>query len=220
MKIKLVFLFLILFIYCKSNSNKSEILKNRNFRTPLNTVFQNNSCSFLKSNLLQDPDNIDFLEFRYTCSKDKNYNPNYSNSKTREELFQLLDESKYDKVLIKLNEFFKADYSEITAHLIATIIYGKKEKEELVNFHNKVARGLINSILQSGDGSIQNPFFVISVKEEYNFLDAMNVRIEERLPSKYLDDEIIDIFAIEDNKNKTKMKVHFILINVKELYKR
>jgi hypothetical protein len=220
MKIKLILFLFILSINCKSNSNKSEVLKNKNFRTPLNIVFQNNSCAFLKKNLQQDPDSIDYLEFRYTCSKDKNYNPNYSNSKTREELFQLLEESKYDKVLTKLNDFFKADYSDITSHLIATIVYGKKEKEELVNFHNKVARGLINSILQSGDGSLQNPFYVISVKEEYNFLDAMNVHIEERLPSKYLEDEIIDIFEIEDNKSKTKMKVHFILINVKELYKR
>jgi hypothetical protein len=66
---------------------------------------------------------------------------------------------------------------DIDAHLLQTIALGNLGREEAALAHQRWRRGLVGSILRSGDGrSTDDAWVVISVAEEYALLRALGAR--------------------------------------------
>src|SRR5207245_2132656 len=65
----------------------------------------------------------------------------------------------------------------VDAHLVAGLCHGKLGNEAAMRRERETARGLIDSILQSGDGKSEaSAFVVIQIAEEYSLLGVLGLR--------------------------------------------
>lgn len=118
-------------------------------------------------------------------------------------------DKKYDKAIEEAQKALKGNFVDIDAHLILVAAYKEKKDAEKEKFHSYVAKGLINSILNSGDGkSEETAYVVISTEEEYVIL-----RVFGLMPGKQslLNEKEHDYDLLEaiDPKTKQQVKLYF-----------
>ena len=68
---------------------------------------------------------------------------------------------------------------DIDAHYLRSIACGHSDRPIDSTHHEIWFQGLVGSVLESGDGSRQHPYVVISVSEEYALLRALRLEPEE-----------------------------------------
>jgi hypothetical protein len=80
-------------------------------------------------------------------------------------------------VIAKAESVLAVNFVDAEAHLAAGLCHGKLGNEEAMRRERTLARGLIDSILSSGDGkSEQSAFVVIQIAEEYTILKVLGLR--------------------------------------------
>ncbi|MEM7184456.1 MAG: DUF4919 domain-containing protein [Spirochaetota bacterium] len=168
-----LFVILLALSYCSSISDKSISGENKSPRT-LPSIASGNSCEQILQTLQEDPNKIDFLEFRVVCSRHKNSRAHMPNVKFRLEIEELLQQQRYDAALEKTNAMFTNNYTDIMAHVYLDTIYTKTGRKSSSIFHNYMVKGLMRSIIQSGDGtSPESAYYATTINEEYAFLEIM-----------------------------------------------
>src|SRR5713226_5797972 len=81
----------------------------------------------------------------------------------------------------KATKILEIDYVDIDAHMLADLCFRQLGDTARAEFHRAEARGLMRSILQSGDGkSPENAFVVIAVDEEYSLIGAMGLKVQKQ----------------------------------------
>ncbi|MBI5576325.1 MAG: DUF4919 domain-containing protein [Deltaproteobacteria bacterium] len=120
---------------------------------------------------------IDFTEFRIAYAATKEYNPYSDDSTDREKMFNALRDAMYDKALDAAQRILGKKYVDIDAHTVCRIAYKQMRENDKSAYHAFVAGGLIDSILDSGDGtSPETAFVVIDTGEEYVLLRVLGLR--------------------------------------------
>ena len=83
---------------------------------------------------------------------------------------------KFDDALSNAEKALKTGYLDINTHLLLAVAHQEKGNKDKFEFHKAVYLGLINSILDGGDGkSAKTAYTVIEVAEEYAVLDALGL---------------------------------------------
>jgi hypothetical protein len=196
-------------------SNDSITGKPRNQRK-VSEIQTEKTCMDLRENLLNKPNEVDFFELRIICAREKTFNPNYSNSKTRTEVVNIINARKYDEALEKVKYFFINDPVDIMAHAFADSIFEANKQESLSRFHRFMVNNLLYSIVSSGDGtSPAKAYYMISVKEEYNFLDILGFEIVKRLPTIQESGHYYDVFQVKHPKTGN---IHTVYFNIDESF--
>lgn len=124
----------------------------------------------LFSDLLENPDQTKFMKMRELVYMHEDYSPYNWNVEKMEKLFW---EKQYDKVVElyiqdRLNLFMSPRAHIMLYNILKQI--GAKDKEE---FHKMAADVLIDLLTKSGDGSIEHPFKVLRISDEYDVLMAI-----------------------------------------------
>jgi hypothetical protein len=114
------------------------------------------------------PDTVDFQELRLACTRSSRYSPYTAASEGQcasgDVLGGIDGEAALDAALRTLG----SNYLEIEAHLLAASEYRATGDQAKAKYHESCARGLLDSVLRSGDGRTPGTAFaVISVAEEY-----------------------------------------------------
>src|SRR5262249_3099883 len=79
--------------------------------------------------------------------------------------------------LAKAESIFAVDFVHVDAHVVAALCHGKLGNEAAAGRERETMRGLIDSILASGDGtSEQSAFVVVQIAEESSVLRALGLR--------------------------------------------
>jgi hypothetical protein len=105
----------------------------------------------------------------------------WTDSDLRNAMFKALGEKDYDKAIGTAGKILNDNYLDIDAHLISAIVSKRKNDSERQKMHDFVGRGLVQSILASGDGKTpETAYVVISVDEEYSLLRIQGLRTEEQ----------------------------------------
>jgi len=96
-------------------------------------------------------------------------------------MFEAFGEKQYDKALQHAQLILDKEFVDIDAHHISRLIYREMGNLKQQDFHHFVTKGLIDSILDSGDGkSAETAYQVISVREEYIILSVLGLKLEKQ----------------------------------------
>jgi hypothetical protein len=96
-----------------------------------------------------------------------------------------LNSEKYAEALKNADIVLDGDYADIEAHFVEYVANRETHNTEQSEFHRFVFQGLLNSIMQSGDGkSFQTAYEVVTVHEEYVVLRAMGLMPSEQSMAK------------------------------------
>ena len=120
---------------------------------------------------------INFAELRVLYAQLPTYNPYKIMQDLKEKEDQMWQEYKsgnYDKALEIGTSILEMNNLRIMTHYIFSEVYGKLGDTQKQKFHEDVFFGLVDSIIQSGDGkSPETAMTVIEIREEYDVLDVL-----------------------------------------------
>jgi hypothetical protein len=91
-------------------------------------------------------------------------------------MFEALKKKDYAKAQHNADVVLENEFVDLDAHRVEQIACEALNDEQKARFHEAVARGLLRSILDSGDGkSAATAYVVISVHEEYIVLQILGL---------------------------------------------
>ena len=119
----------------------------------------------------------DYLALRMSYAKSQSYNPYDTQIKElRDKVWENVSTKHFRQALRIADEILEKDPLDIQTHALCDYIYNSLGDKKKALHHQIIARGLINSIITSGDGeSCKTAYKVISVAEEYALLFIMNL---------------------------------------------
>jgi len=130
----------------------------------------------LLENAKRDPDRIDYTVLRMAYAQSPDYDPFRFDSEAHSILSRAMDGKDFASALNALKRLFQACYLDIHAHMLAVDVYENLQAENKEAFHMKLATGLLDSIMRSGDGTkFENAFVVISTQEEFALLRVLSL---------------------------------------------
>lgn len=123
----------------------------------------------------------DFLELRESYGARDDYASLCEEAQPRIDLFQAANAGAWDEVLEIAGPRLAACPVDIDAHYLSAIALSERDREAAASHHVAWYKGLIESILASGDGgSADSPYVVISVGEEYSILRAFRLDLRNQ----------------------------------------
>lgn len=125
---------------------------------------------------------LDYQALRYAYAASPGYHP-YGGSLRA--LKTAMGKAYREKDCARVNgeaaKILEIDYVDIDAHMLADLCFRQLGDTARAEFHRAAARGLMRSILQSGDGkSPESAFVVIAVDEEYSLIGAMSLKVQKQ----------------------------------------
>jgi hypothetical protein len=123
---------------------------------------------------------VDFKELRIAYTKTPQYDPN-KNDTRKLEMLKALSNNDNLKAIEYAKKVLADNYVNIRAHMTCATAYKMLGNEDKAKFHKHVFEGLISSIIYPGCGkSLETPFMVISVEEEYVILEVLELKLEKQ----------------------------------------
>jgi len=122
--------------------------------------------------------NVDYLALRNAFAESPNYDPYGSNLRgLQNDMLDAYRRADCAAVVAKADSILAVNFVHVDAHLLASLCHGKLGNEQAMRRERQAARGLIDSILRSGDGkSEESAFVVIQISEEYSILRLLELR--------------------------------------------
>ncbi len=122
--------------------------------------------------------NVDYLALRNAYAESPSYDPYGSKvGALQSEMFDAYRRADCAAALAKAESILAVNFVHVDAHLLAGLCHGKLGNEAAMRRERETARGLIDSILQSGDGKSEaSAFVVVEVAEEYSLLRVLGLR--------------------------------------------
>jgi hypothetical protein len=121
---------------------------------------------------------VDYLALRNAYAQSAGYDP-YGTKlhDPRREMLDAYGRGDCAAVLAKAESIFAQNFVDAEAHLAASLCHGKLGNEDAGRRERAHARGLIDSILNSGDGrNEKSAFVVVQIAEEYTVLKVLGLR--------------------------------------------
>lgn len=125
---------------------------------------------------------IDYTAFRLAYTASPKYADPWTFRELRIAMRKAYDAGDCPTAMARAAEIFEVNYVNIDAHLTAALCHKKDGNAERERHEIAVFRGLVFSVLKSGDGkSPKTAFVVISVDEEYAAMQALGVKLDRQL---------------------------------------
>lgn len=135
--------------------------------------------TFIKRVKKGDP-TADIGELRLAFATSAEYTSD-TDSDLLKEMYAALGAKNPAVAIATAEKVLKDYYVDIDAHQVLYLAYREANDAEKAKFHQNIVRGLIESILRSGDGKSEvTAYSVISTREEYIILQVKGLRPEEQ----------------------------------------
>jgi len=132
----------------------------------------------------RDPGNVDYTEFRLAYRFWPGYDPyglGAGGPASHGQVSLALQVRDTAGLLVALSALLERQFLDIRAHQLAAAAYERIGDQVTAGVHGKIARGLLDSILQSGDGqSFQTAYQVITIAEEYAILEMLQIKPQSK----------------------------------------
>jgi hypothetical protein len=114
-----------------------------------------------------------------------------------------------EAILTVTSKSLPGDQADIRAHMLRAVALRRLGREKEANFHRELAIGLIQSIVQTGDGrSFETAWTVFRVKEEYEVLKAGGYLVEQQALTAH-GGRRFDILDARKPDGSAKFRAHF-----------
>jgi hypothetical protein len=121
---------------------------------------------------------VDFKALRLSYAETADYNPYGDDKVKKAEMFEALRNKEYEKAVSAAQTILEKKFVDIEAHFVCSIAFREMKNSERYNFHHFVTQGLVDSILDSGDGKTpETAFIVIETGEEYTLLGMIGFEV-------------------------------------------
>jgi hypothetical protein len=121
---------------------------------------------------------IDYINFRFSFVDSKQFVVASAKYAEFEQLKRSLSSSDYRLAIEKATQMLNIDYTSMAAHKALTNAYYALNDTIKAQKHETILRGLLRSVLLTGDGqSCQTAWVVVQVAEEYFVLETMNAQM-------------------------------------------
>ena len=115
----------------------------------------------------------------------------------------------YETTIRHAKKLHEDNFLDIDSHIYCSMAYEKLNNEERSDHHRYIALGLLRSIAESGDGETkETAFIVISVAEEYAYLDMMGLKMKQQSLIEENGHEY-DMLETEDKETGEKITLYF-----------
>jgi hypothetical protein len=162
----------------------------------------------LLARLRQGDMTVDFLELRRAYAD----SPQYTDGSDPEEskaMLNAFNKGDFNQAIEHSKKVLEKYYLDIEAHQIAFLAYREMHIQEEAEFHQRIAHGLIQAILQTGDGkSPETAWEVIATQEEYVILHVMELRPGSQ-SLLHASDHSYDKLEAIDPKTQQKVTLYF-----------
>jgi hypothetical protein len=161
----------------------------------------------LLAKVKKSDDSVDFAQLRRLYTQTDAYSP-YGDS-AKKEMYTVLNNNDFKKARSLADEALTENYLNIDAHLVKMIACDKLGEAACSAHHKYVAKGIIDSILKSGDGkSTKGAMFVISVAEEYAVIRVLGLRpVGQAL--NHSEGHSYDVLTVMDPNTKEESTLYF-----------
>ncbi len=178
--------------------------------TEVDTQAADATFASLLERVKQADPSVDFTEFRMAYAKTSHYDP-YDNwyQELETAMFTALNAKDYEYALKLANDVLEKNYIFPDAHLVAIGAYDGLGQSKQAEYHRYVLKGLIKSILQSGDGkSPESAYVVVLIQEEYTILSVLGIKDADQ-GIVHINGHSYDVFNGVDSKSKNPVTVNF-----------
>jgi len=118
---------------------------------------------------------IDFTALRLAYAASPDYAPYGSDADDhRDSLGAALERRDYRRVIVEADSALGTDYLDIRTHVLRAYASEQLGDSAGAAWDRVIAARLVQSIMQSGAGTVDSPYVVISVAEEYAVLGMKN----------------------------------------------
>lgn len=169
MKRSIVFVLALLSVSCLSFAQSISIPNHKDKYSDFVTQLESGNLS------------INFREFRESLIDSKQFiesgNKSEELAKLDKEMKTLMGKEEYDGVIKTTSKILSIDYTSMMAHMLRARAFEKKGDTLNQAKYRSILDGLVNSILDNGDGkTCATGWPVIKVEEEYFILRAMGLQ--------------------------------------------
>jgi len=152
---------------------------------------------------------IDYARLRISYMDSPEYKAAKDVSKSEDAMTDALNKKDYPAALKDAEVVLESNYVNIDAQYVALVANREMGAMDKAEFHRTVFRGLINSILDSGDGkSMEKAWVVINVHEEYVVLRALGFRPSEQNVA-HKDGHSYDVMKVKNAEDGTEQTLYF-----------
>ena len=120
---------------------------------------------------------VDFGALRLAYAESPQFKPfDKDRSELKNAMFAAMAGNDYAAVVAIAEKVMTDNYVDVDAHLVASREYARIGNNEKADYHQAVARALLKSIQDSGDGRTpETAYKVISVDEEYALISSLKL---------------------------------------------
>ena len=153
-------------------------------------------------------ESVDFTRLRMLYAESQSYAPTRDDDEG--EMIDLAVKGHYAEARDKARAILSRNYMNIEAHMASVVVCRGLKDESCSAHHLFVARGMLDSIHNSGDGkTMKTAFVVISVPEEYALLRVLGLdRIEQSL-ARGDDGRMYDVLKVRSVATSEETSVFF-----------
>lgn len=149
---------------------------------------------------------VDFGQLRTLFTKLDSYGPLSPDTK---EMFAALRQGDYKTALKRVDEILAENYLDAHAHYVGMIAAEKLGDAPRGAHHRYVEKGILDSILSSGDGKTpETAFKVIFVSEEYALLRSLGLQSQQQ-DLVDIDGHSFDLLTVNNPKTEAVSRVFF-----------
>ncbi|CAN5274303.1 hypothetical protein BH20ACI2_BH20ACI2_00980 [soil metagenome] len=173
----------------------------------------------LLSKVIRGDLTIDFKAFRHASVGRPNNATGAADAKAYIAMVKALNDKNFKEAVRIASEIQKTNFVDMNSHVVASMAYQGLGDAKKSKFHEGVYLGLINSILNGGDGnSTKTAYIVISIAEEFALLDALDLKRTSHSAITE-DGRKYDVLTVTDKKTNETSKVYFntdLVVKVKD----
>lgn len=130
----------------------------------------------LLKNAMVAPELVDFTKLRILFSESSEYAPCIPDIELAKKLEEALKVGNITKAADFIEKILSNYYLDINAHVLADFVHDELNDTGKSYFHRVFAKGLLDSILDSGDGrNFDTAYRVIDIREEYVVLESLGI---------------------------------------------
>lgn len=163
----------------------------------------------------RDPASTDLKALRYAYAASSDHDPDAAaEMELRSTMMRAFNDKDCDGAIKKAQAILEKNYVSIDAHIALDLCYRQLDQADKAKPHELMARGLIRSVLEEGDGKTpKTAYAVISISEEYSVIDIVGMtKVKQALISA--DGHRYDRLTVR-NKSGETVDVYF---NIDRLY--
>ena len=123
---------------------------------------------------------IDYTALRDAYALSPRYQPETADfDQPHSAMLEALNVQDCTKALAAADKVLAATFIDIVTHLVSGRCFEKGGDPSKAEFHRTIARGLMSSIMASGDGTTpKTAYIVVTIAEEYDVLRASHLKLK------------------------------------------